>query len=287
MSRLDFHLSEGPLAWLMTLNSQFYGFLVAVTLFFWCPSSGWGQATVSDASIAKVENFVQTSSSSVSGAGWDFRALISFDDAPAGAVTIASPSTGPFDLRTDPFDPDARRGDFSFADKALLDADFPSSRTYTFAFGSGSTHTLALGADDYPALASPPQFTSATYAAAQAIDPTQPFTLGFENRNGALFDFIGITYNEGGVRLPIDVVVSTETGYTIDGDELPANSNLEFNISYTKITGSGLNGASGYILETSLPATTLVPEPATAAGLLGAAVFAVAVLRRRVRRRAG
>jgi len=271
----------------MMLNNQFYGFLLAVTLFFWCPSAGWGQAAVIDASIAKVEKFVQTGSSSVSGVGWDFRALISFDDAPGGTVTIASPSTGPFHLGTDPFDPDARRGDFSFDDKASLDAKFPSSVTYTYSFGSGSTHTLALGADDYPALASPPQFTSATYTAAQAIDPTQPFTLGFETRDTDEFDFIGITYTQGGVRLPIDVVVSTETGYTIDGDELPANSNLEFNISYMKITGSGLNGESGYILETSLPATTLVPEPATAAGLLGAAVFAVAVLRRRVRRRAG
>ena len=271
----------------MVLNNQCYGFLAALLLFFWCPSAGWGQAAVIDASIAKVEKFGQTGSSSVSGLGWDFRALISFDDAPAGAVTIASPSTGPFHLGTDPIDPDARRAGFSFADKASLDADFPSSVTYTYSFGSGLTHTLALGADDYPALVSAPQFTSATYTAAQAIDPTQPFTLGFENRNGALFDRIGITYTEGGVRLPIDVVGSTATGYTIDGDELPGDADLEINISYTKITGSGANGASGYILETSLPATTLVPEPATAAGLLGAAVFAVAVLRRRVRRRVG
>ena len=131
---------------------------------------GYGQVSVFDASIAKVERFEQTAPSTVGAADWQFRASITFDSSPTGGVTVSSPSTGPFALGPDPIDPAAREGEFAFAGKAGLDADFPSSVTYTFDYGS--THALDLGADDYPVLAAPPQFTSATYTGAQSIDST-------------------------------------------------------------------------------------------------------------------
>ncbi|MFP4357522.1 MAG: hypothetical protein ACLFSZ_03675 [Puniceicoccaceae bacterium] len=245
------------------------------------PSAGFAQLTVLDASLAKVERFVQDGPSSVAADGWDFRALISFDDEPEGAVTVESPSTGPFTLGVDSIDPDARSGNFSFADKASLDADFPSGVTYTFIYDSGSTHPLDLEADDYPAIDAP-MFTPATYDGAQTIDPTQPFTLGFEDRNSAEFNFIGITYSEGAERYPIDVVGDSATGYTIDPGDLPADSSIRINIGYTKITEDGADGESGYILETSLPATTLIPEPASAVWLMGGFALGAALLRRRV-----
>jgi hypothetical protein len=246
------------------------------------PSVVAGQSVI-EASIGKVERFEQTGSSTVVAAGWDFRAVISFDSDPGDPVTISSPTTGPFSLGPDPIDPSGRAGTFSFATKADLDDDFPASTTYTFGYGSSSTYALGLGADDYPALATPPQFTGATFAAAQAIDPAQPFAIEFLPKNSAFFDFIGITYTEGGTRFPIDVVPDTDTQYTIDAGELPASSNLTINISYSKITGTGPGAfdGSGYTLETSMPAVTLIPEPSRAGWLLGAATLVATVLRRR------
>jgi len=161
-------------------------------------------------------------------------------------------------------DPAVAIFDQSYPSKAALDADIPNG-TVNFqiidADFNNLNASLSVVGDSYPT-ASP----IGNYAAAQSIDPTQPFTLQWTAPAGmTASDYVVVSLEnaDGEIsRTPMPwqdgALAGTTTSFTIppntlSGDELAAN------LTFVKVTGRnttaipGATGLTGYFVSVNLP----------------------------------
>lgn len=164
-------------------------------------------------------------------------------------------------------DPTASEFEQFYASKSELDADIPNGSVNFLIIDSDFANfnaSLSIGGDAYPA-ASP----ISNYAAAQAIDPAQTFSLQWTAPAGmTASDYVVISlHNADGeiLRSPMPwqagALAGTTTSFTIPADTL-VGDNPQANITFVKVTGrnstaiSDAFGTTGYFASVNVPLKT-------------------------------
>lgn len=161
-------------------------------------------------------------------------------------------------------DPTAAIYEQSYPSKAELDADIPNGTVNFLIIDSDFANfnaSLSVSGDSYPT-ASP----IGNYAAAQAIDPAQPFTMEWTAPAGMTAgDYVVVSlHNADGeiTRSPMPwqagAMAGTATSFTIPANTLSGDE-LEANLTFVKVGGrnttaiSGAVGLTGYFASVSIP----------------------------------
>lgn len=161
-------------------------------------------------------------------------------------------------------DPTAAIFEQSYASKSELDSDIPNGAVNFLIIDSDFANlnaSLSVSGDAYP-----PASPISNYAAAQAIDLAQPFTLQWAVPAGMTAgDYVVVSlHNADGElsRSPMPwqagALAGTATSFPIPAGTLSGDE-LEANLTFVKVTGrnttaiSGAAGLTGYFVSVSIP----------------------------------
>ncbi len=231
--------------------------------------------------FSKEQLFFQMSEDFVHHTGYGASAFV---EAPVGSFTQLM-LNGTHELVVDPDNPE----EWSFMTarppgliKEDLDLAFPSSSTYTFDYSGGEliigSFSIDIGPDAYPAIT--PSLAPGSFTAAQSVDPTQAFTLHW-NDHGAYADMIFIDWSVNGIFASSDDLPASTTSFEFAADTFTPGGSFTIEIFFVNVSVMDEDdNATGYINILTVPLNT-VPEPRMYAFLFGAAVAGAALLRRR------
>ncbi|MGK0464214.1 MAG: hypothetical protein ACJAT5_000625 [Lentimonas sp.] len=160
-----------------------------------------------------------------------------------------------------------------YADKAALDAEFPSNSNYTITLSGGTLGTLAQtvtpGAEVYPNI---PYFTGTVFSDLSSVDAASSFDFTWGSSGTSTAIFIEIYQPDANEDIVDVELANTATSYAFPADTFPAEAIFEGDLFFSNalsVSGSGGFGTNGLVgharsLQFTITTQTEVPGPTPA-----------------------